>query len=66
MNEFEYQKFDAHYKEKIQKLKNPNHFVSTERVLLKNLPKKNFDEDDLKSILTKFKESNKSHKKVVK
>ena len=57
MNEFEYKKFDDHYKEKLTKLKNPNHIVSNTRILLKNLPKKNFDEEDLKKIISNFKEN---------
>lgn len=41
--------------EKIAKLKNPNHIVSEHRVMMKNLPKKNYDEDDIKEIVDKFK-----------
>ena len=41
-------------KEKIEKLKNPNNFISTTRIMLKNLPKKDFNEDELKLVVQKF------------
>ena len=67
MNPFEEQKFKDHYFEKMNKLKNPNHIVSDKRVMMKNLPKKNYDEDDIKKIVEKFKkeEIKQDHKKVV-
>jgi hypothetical protein len=30
-------KFENHYKDKVEKLKNPNNFVSTTRIILKYL-----------------------------
>ena len=56
MDDAEKEKFQTHYNEKIQKLKNPNNSISKTRIMIKNLPKKNFDEDNLKEILEKFKE----------
>lgn len=50
-NEIDKEKFAANLAEKIEKVKNPNHFLSKNRIVLKNLPKKYFDEDDLKKVI---------------
>lgn len=39
MNKFDYEKFKAHEKEKVQKLKNPNNSISSTRIVMKNLDK---------------------------
>lgn len=67
MNDFEAQKFKDHYQEKITKLKNPNHIVSETRIMLKNLPKKGYDDDDIKEMIEKFKKESikQPNKKVV-
>jgi hypothetical protein len=49
---------EAHYNEKVQKLKNSNMYVSKTRVMLKNIPK-SLDEEDIKVILNTFTESKK-------
>jgi hypothetical protein len=51
MIDLEKKRRDEHMKEKVEKLKNPNNFVSTTRIMLKNLPKKHFYEDELKSMV---------------
>jgi len=43
--------FENNNIEKFEKLRNPNYFVSKTTVLLKHLPKKNFDEDRLKDLI---------------
>lgn len=47
-------KRSAHYQEKLEKLKNPNKFISPTRILIKGLPKKNFDENDIKQFVADF------------
>lgn len=39
MNENEKKRREEHVREKIEKLKNPNYFVSDVRIAFKNLPK---------------------------
>ena len=36
------------------KLKNPNKFISATRILIKGLPKRNFDESDIKAFVSVF------------
>ncbi len=61
MNEFDSKKFQEHYNEKILKLKNPNHFVSKTRILLKNIPK-SLDEETFTNIVKNFKPELKNKK----
>ena len=50
-NEIDKEKFTANLTEKIEKVKNPNHFLSKNRIVMKNLPKKYFNEDDAKKVV---------------
>lgn len=47
-NEIETDRRKKHLEEKLEKLKNPNNVVSVTRVAFKHLPKKAFDEIEIK------------------
>lgn len=53
-NELEKNRRSDHIKEKLEKLKNPNNVVSQTRVAFKHLPKKDFDESNLKKLVMKY------------
>lgn len=50
-SDIEKQRRENHLKEKIEKLKNSNLVVSQTRIAFKHLPKKNFDESNLKKMV---------------
>lgn len=71
LEEKDREKRTAHYDEKLLKLKNPNKFISPTRILIKGLPKKNFDESDIKAFVAAFQKASFSakdikHKKFIK
>ena len=53
MSKYDYERFKAHEKEKVEKLKNPNHSVSSTRIVLKHLDKA-ISEDQIRDYCCNF------------